>query len=42
MTANVFEQDRQRCRDAGMNDHLGKPVDPGKLYETLLKWLEVR
>ncbi len=40
MTANAFDDDRQRCLEAGMNDHLGKPVNPDKLYETLLKWLE--
>lgn len=40
MTANAFEEDRQRCLDAGMNDHLSKPVDPSRLYETLLRWLE--
>jgi CheY-like chemotaxis protein/two-component sensor histidine kinase len=40
MTANAFEQDRQSCLDAGMNDHLGKPVDPDLLLETLLSWLE--
>jgi hypothetical protein len=40
MTANAFADDRQVCFDAGMNDHIGKPVDPQKLYETLLKWLE--
>ena len=40
MTANAFEEDRQECLDAGMNDHVGKPVDPDVLYVTLLKWLE--
>ena len=39
MTANAFNEDRQRCLAAGMNDHIGKPVEPGKLFETLLKWL---
>ncbi len=39
MTANAFDEDRQVCIDAGMNDHIGKPVDPDKLFETLVKWL---
>jgi len=40
MTANAFEEDRQACLEAGMNDHLGKPVDPDVLFASLLKWLE--
>ena len=39
MTANAFDEDRQRCIEAGMNDHVPKPVDPDKLFEILLKWL---
>jgi len=39
LTANAFTGDRQKCIDAGMNDHIGKPVDPDQLFATLLKWL---
>ena len=42
MTANAFDEDRTQCLEAGMNDHVGKPVDPEKLYEAILKWLPKR
>jgi signal transduction histidine kinase/ActR/RegA family two-component response regulator len=39
MTANAFDEDRQLCLDAGMNDHIAKPIDQQHLFETLMKWL---
>ena len=39
MTANAFQEDREACLEAGMNDFLSKPVAPEKLFEVLLKWL---
>ncbi len=40
MTANAFAEDRERCRVAGMNDQVAKPIDPESFYATLLNWLE--
>ncbi|MDY0036357.1 MAG: response regulator [Zoogloea oleivorans] len=39
MTANAFEEDRQACLDAGMDDFIAKPADPGMLFVTMLAWL---
>jgi two-component system sensor histidine kinase/response regulator len=42
MTANAMDRDRRMCLEAGMNDHLTKPIDPDKLFEALLRWITPR
>jgi PAS domain S-box-containing protein len=39
LTANAFAEDRNACLEAGMVDHVTKPVSPAVLYSTLLRWL---
>jgi CheY-like chemotaxis protein len=39
MTADAFAQDAQRAREAGMNGHMAKPVDLGKLEKVLREWI---
>ncbi len=38
MTAHALVEERQRCLDAGMNDHVSKPIDPDNLFLTLMRW----
>lgn len=38
MTANVLPDQVGRCLEAGMDDHIGKPISPGRLLETLAHW----
>jgi len=40
MTADAFEDDRRACLEAGMNDHVAKPVDPAVLRTALERALK--
>ena len=39
VSANAFEEDRRKSFEAGMDDHVSKPIDIQKLKETLAKYL---
>ncbi|NCT84845.1 MAG: response regulator [Comamonadaceae bacterium] len=39
MTANAFDEERRRCLEAGMDDHVAKPVVAEQLFATLYDWL---
>lgn len=39
LTANAMAGDRQRAMDAGMDDHVTKPIDPEQLWATLGRWV---
>jgi len=42
MTANVMAADREKCIEAGMDDHVSKPIDPDELFAALLRWIKPR
>jgi two-component system sensor histidine kinase/response regulator len=42
MTAHALVEERQNCLDAGMSDHVSKPIDPDALLATLLRWARPR
>ena len=39
MTANAFDEDIEKSRAAGMDAHLAKPIDPGRMYQTLYDFI---
>jgi PAS domain S-box-containing protein len=40
MTANVMQEDRQRCIDAGMDDFVAKPIEPDELLAVLVDCIQ--
>jgi CheY-like chemotaxis protein len=39
MTANAFKEDVEHCIEAGMNDHLAKPIDEKSVMEKITRYL---
>ena len=42
MTAHAMREDREKSRDAGMDDHITKPIDTDMLARILIKWVKPR
>ena len=42
MTANAMAGDREKCLEAGMNDHVSKPINTKELFGALIKWISPR
>ena len=42
MTANAFDEDRRRSREAGMDRHLDKPLDPQEIIRTINECVKSR
>ena len=40
LTANVMSEDRENCIAAGMDAHLGKPIEPAQLIDCLGRYLK--
>ncbi|MCK6491693.1 MAG: response regulator, partial [Planctomycetes bacterium] len=40
MTANAMASDQQKVLEAGMNDHIAKPLDVGVMFSTMARWIQ--
>lgn len=41
VTAGVEKEEKIKCTEAGMNDHISKPIMKGAIEETIIKWMDV-
>lgn len=41
VTAGVEKEEKIKCLEAGMNDHISKPIMKGAIEETIIKWMDV-
>ncbi len=39
MTANAMVSDKEKALEAGMNDHISKPIDVKEMFRTMAKWI---
>ncbi len=42
MTAHAMVEERLRCLELGMNDHISKPIEVNKFFNTLQNWIQPR
>ncbi|MBF0192625.1 MAG: PAS domain S-box protein [Magnetococcales bacterium] len=40
LTANALTDDREKCLECGMNDHIPKPLEVSVLFDTLARWIK--
>ncbi|MBF0395711.1 MAG: response regulator [Desulfobacterales bacterium] len=40
MTANAIIEEKEKCIEIGMNDHVSKPIEPKALFSVLIKWIK--
>ncbi|CAN5901914.1 hypothetical protein BH11PSE8_BH11PSE8_47480 [soil metagenome] len=42
MTANAMSSDQRKAQEAGMNDHIAKPIDVETMFDVITRWLDTR
>jgi PAS domain S-box-containing protein len=40
MTASAMREEKEACLEAGMNDHISKPIDPRRLFQVIARWID--